>query len=486
MSSYIVELPLKTEKYQDDILEKRFEIAGNIYNALVNVTQKRYREMVKTRKYRSLVESLSGNAKKDRPIWKEINTMRREYGLTEYSFHKDVSDMQKHFKENIDSHTAQKIASALWKSYEKLFYGNGKKVHYKRYGEIQTLESKTNASGIKFRNNKIYWNKLIIPVVIDYSNPYEILALKDRVKYCRIKRRYIKGKYKYYVHLVLEGTPPQKVDTNTGEIKRDIGTGEVGLDIGTSTIAISGRTAVRILELADKVRVLENEKRKLLRKMDRSRRATNPDNFNDDGTIKKQGSKKVTWIKSNHYIKLQGRLREIYRKQADVRKYQHECLANEIISLGDIIYVEKMSFSGLKKRAEKTETNEKGKFKRKKRFGKSIGNKAPAMLLDIIDRKLNYYGKSLIEINTKEARASQFNHFEETYKKKKLTQRWNNFNGIKVQRDMYSAFLIMNISEDLKTFDLTKCNDRFEEFKRMHDLEAERLSGNRNLSSIAI
>ena len=108
------------------------------------------------------------------------------------------------------------------------------------------------------------------------------------------------------------------------------------------------------------------------------------------------------------------------------------------------------------------------------------------MLLKIINRKLNYFGEKLIEINTFEAKASQFNHFDKTYKKKSLSQRWNDFNGIKVQRDMYSAFLIMNISEDLKSFDIDKCNERFENFYRLHNLEVKRLIGQKNLSSIGI
>ncbi|MDY6141265.1 MAG: transposase, partial [Bacilli bacterium] len=156
------------------------------------------------------------------------------------------------------------------------------------------------------------------------------------------------------------------------------------------------------------------------------------------------------------------------------------------ISLGNKVYVEKMNFAGLQKRAKNTEKNDKGKFKKKKRFGKSLANKAPSMLLTIIDRKLGYYGEKLIEINTFDAKASQFNHFDGTYTKKPLSQRWNDFNGIKIQRDIYSAFLIMNINDDLKSFDIDKCNDRFENFHRLHDLEVERLMGKKNLRSIAI
>ena len=44
VANFIVEFPLKTEKYQEDILNKLFEIGREIYNSLVNVTQKRYKE----------------------------------------------------------------------------------------------------------------------------------------------------------------------------------------------------------------------------------------------------------------------------------------------------------------------------------------------------------------------------------------------------------------------------------------------------------
>lgn len=486
MANFVVQFPLKTEKYQEDILNKRFEIGRQIYNSLVNITQKRYKEMIKTKKYRNLLSSLTGNKKSDKEIWKQIHEIHKQYGMSEYSFHEDVKQMQYHFKKNIDSFTAQKIATDLWKSYDKLLYGNGKKVYYKKYGECNSLEGKSNRSGIRFKNDRIVWNGLEIPVIINYDNDYEYQAMQSKICYNRVIRKYVRNKYKYYVQIIFKEKPPAKVNRETGEIKHSIGSGDVGLDIGTRTVAISSQSDVKIVELADRVQNIENQKQKLQRKMDRSRRATNPDNYNEDGTIRKQGNKKVIWNKSNHYLKYQNELRELYRKQADIRKYQHECLANYIVSLGDKVYVEKMNFSGLQKRAKNTEKNETGKCKRRKRFGRSLANKAPSMLLTIINRKLEYYGEKLIEINTFEAKASQFNHFDGTYTKKSLSQRWNDFNGMKIQRDLYSAFLIMNMSEDLKNFDIEKCNRRFENFYRLHNLEVNRLTGRKNLSSIAI
>ena len=486
MANFIVQFPLRTEKYQEDILNKRFEIGRKIYNSLVTVSQKRYKEMIKTRKYRNLMSMLTGNKKSDKPILKQIDQIRKEYGLTEYSLHADVKEMQKHFKKNVDSFTAQKIATTLWKSYDKLFYENGKRVYYKKYGDMNSLEGKSNSTGIRLVDEHLIWNGLNIPVVIDWNNPYEYQAMQSEISYCRIIRKFVRNKYKFYVQVVFKGTPPTKFNKETGEIKHSLGEGDVGLDIGTSTIAISSNTDVKLLILTDKVQNIEDEKRRLSRKMERSRRAANPENYNEDGTIKKQGSKKVIWNKSNHYVKYQNQLKELYRKQADVRKYQHECLANYIVSVGRNIYIEQMNFAGLQKKAAKTEKNDSGKFKRKKRFGKSLANRAPAMLMTIINRKLACYELELIEINTFKAKASQFNHMTGEYHKKSLSQRWNDLNGINIQRDLYSAFLIMNISDDLESFDIEKCNDRFDNFKMLHDIEIQRLSSPATLSSMGI
>jgi len=473
MSRYCVTFPLITEKYQETILNKRFEISRQLYNAVLSKAYKRYKSMIETKKYRQLKEQINNaNEKEKKLLYKQLNEMYKQYRLNEYSLHKDIQEMQHHFSENIDSFTAQKIATRVWSAFEDLLFGDGKIVHFKKYGELDSLEGKSNKTGIRFKDGFLIWNGLKIPVKIDYNNPYEYQALKDEICYCRIKRRFIKGKYKYYLQIVFKGVPPMKINKD-GEVKRHIGNGTVGLDIGTQTIAIVSNVDVKLLELADRVNNIEKEKRRILRYMDRSRRANNPDNFNEDGTIKKG---KLKWVKSNRYIKAQNKLRELYRKQADVREYQHQLLSNYILSLGNKIKVEEMNFKGLQKRSKKTEKNDKGKFKRKKRFGKSLANKAPAKLLTILDNKLKYFGEKLIKVNTKEVKASQYNHLNCRYNKKKLSQRWNDLNGIKIQRDLYSAFLIQHVNDDLCNINQEECKRDFERFKILHDKEIERLN----------
>jgi hypothetical protein len=57
---------------------------------------------------------------------------------------------------------------------------------------------------------------------------------------------------------------------------------------------------------------------------------------------------------------------------------------------------------------------------------------------------------------------------------------------IKIQRDIYSSYLIKNVKQDLKTIDNEMCVQNFEKFLKMHNKEIDRLSVLKNLSSIGV
>jgi hypothetical protein len=473
-ASFILTLSLKTQPYQEDILAKRFEIARRIYNACLSELLKRYKKLNNDMEYKQVLEQPKSKERN-----KLLSTYQKQYGLSEYSMHDFVKPMQHHFKKNIDAFTAQKLATRAWFTFEKLMFGNAEKVYFKRYNEMDSVEGKSNSAGIRFVDNNLVWNGLIISTVIKKNDIYAQMALQNRIKFCRIQRRQIRGKVKYYLQLILEGIPPIKINKETGEIKQPRGVGIVGLDIGTQTIAICSNTNVKLLELAPEIENIDKQKRVLQRKLDRQRRANNPHKYNPDGTIKKNRDK---WIWSKNYLKTKMKLAELQRKISDKRKQSHEKLANFILSLGDIIKVETMNFKGLQTRTKETTINEKtGKYNKKKRYGKSLANKAPSMLLSIIDRKLKYQEKELIKIDTFKVKASQYNHFTDEYIKKDLSDRWNDFG---VQRDLYSAFLIMNVEND--KIDRNKCLEFFNQFKKLHDIEIERLKNTKTIASMGI
>ena len=75
-----------------------------------------------------------------------------------------------------------------------------------------------------------------------------------------------------------------------GSPRHKYGKGMIGADIGTQTVAYTSDTEVGLKNLSERgssIQTSERKERLLHRAMDRSRRATNPQNYNDDGTVKK-------------------------------------------------------------------------------------------------------------------------------------------------------------------------------------------------------
>lgn len=476
-------LPLKIEKWQADRLQKRLEIARQIYNTLLRFELKKLRQMETGEEYiqiQKLLKETDDKTERNK-LYRQLEKVRSEAGFSEYSFKSDVKAFYKHFQDNIGSSVAvHGIASQVWTAFDKFFYGNGKAVHFKKRGDLTSVKgySDSKRSGgteIMFRSTYIEWKGLKLSIKLDPNNNYENEMLQKRVKYCRIIKKPGRNKNHWYVQLSLEGKPAVKYHRQTGEPIYPLGHGNVGIDIGPQTIAYVSDTEVKLMELADQVNNIEREKRILARKLDRSRRATNPDNYAPDGTIKR--GVKLTRNKSKRYIKCQRQLANLMREQADIRKRQHNDLANHLLSLGDYFYIEDMAWPSLTRRATKTEVSEKtDKFKRKKRFGKSVGNKAPATFISLLNLKLKSRGlKGIINVPISVC-ASQYNHITDDYQKKKLSERWNCMpDGRKIQRDLYSAFLLQHMNETNDGFDKLALNRDYEHFVTLHDQRIKEL-----------
>ena len=462
MANYVLTLALKTELWQEHILEKRLNIARMIYNSCLSEILKRHRKMINSSEYKEI----SNLDKKEQS--KRYKELDKKYSISKFELNKYVKPMTQKFKKNIGSQMGQELAERAFATYEKFKYGKAKKVYFKSYGNFYSVREKGNITGLRFFKEDccISWLGLKIPVIIKNNDKYAQSCFLDKLLYCRLLKRVVNGKNKYDVQITFEGTPPKKHKVG--------GENEVGIDIGTSTIAIVSDNKVELKILAENIEINEKEKIRLQRKLDRQRRANNPNKYNKDGTINIENKEK--WKKSKSYVKTKLKLSNLQRKIAEKRKQSHNILANSILEIGTIVKVENMNFKALQRRSKKTEISEKtGKFKKKKRFGKSLSNRAPALLIEIINRKLEYIGKNIIKIDTFKVKASQLNHSTNEYEKKSLSKRWVEILGNKIQRDLYSAFLIKNVKENLEEVNIEKAQKEFKNFVKLHNEEIERI-----------
>ena len=118
----------------------------------------------------------------------------------------------------------------------------------------------------------------------------------------------IRGRLRVYVHITVEGKAISKRRKDNTP-RHSYGKGNVGCDIGTQTIAYTSNTEVGLENLAERgnsIQHVERQEALILRAMERSRRAMNPNNYNENGTVKK-GHKQ--WNFSKRYQKLRQDIR---------------------------------------------------------------------------------------------------------------------------------------------------------------------------------
>ncbi len=420
--SFVLELPLKTTPAQESTILIRLEAGRQLYNACLGEALKRFDLVRQSKEYQEIILHPKGKERTDG--FKRLNL---EYGFTEYALHDYVSRIRDSWIwEHINSHIAQKIATRAFSAAQKKAFGKAKNVRFKGKNQFDTLEGKNNQTGLIFRNNNtLYWSGLEIPCIIDETSEVITYGLNHEIKYCRIVRRKINSKNRFYVQLILEGIPHQKP-------KNKIGSEEIGLDVGPSTIAIVGDTKAELKQFCSELVPKQKKKRRLQRKMDRQRRVNNPQNYNENGTIKK-GKKK--WNRSNRYKKTSNEAAELDRELAAHRKSLHGKDINDIIALGTRINTEQIPYKAWQKN-----------------FGKSVQVRAPSIFMSRLKRKAENAGGYLIEFPTNTTKLSQICHICGNMVKKPLSQRWHICCGIEMQRDLYSAFLskcVVNGSLDI-------------------------------------
>lgn len=461
---FALTLRLMTTEDDELVLAKRFRIASHIYNVMVKEARKRIHKLKMDKDYQEIMNHLKKSKGKYRKGDKtRLRELNRLYGLSEYDFHFYIDKGQKQYDKNIDSQARQKIATNVWRAVQKVLYSNGHTIHFHKEKNLKSISGKSNVTGIRYREECLYWKGLVIPVRIRTKDKYARECLEHDICYCRIVRRWHKHKYRYYIQIVFKGIPPQKHNIDEDNT-------QVGIDIGPSTIAVVSSKGIILTEMASDVDLIDIEIKRFNRKMDRQRRMNNPDNYNSDGTIKRQTKTfRRHWKWSGQMKKTNHQIKHLYALRASKLRQSHFMLANKILKLGTDIYIEDMNIQGLAKRSKKTEISEKtGKYKRKKRFGKSISNHAPAMLITIVNNKLSYMEKEVCKVNTFDTRLSQLNHLTGEYEKHDLSDRWKIIGKDNVQRDLYSAFLLSHMATQ-KEVDINACFDDFNNFMIYHD-----------------
>ncbi|EFH89774.1 hypothetical protein [Ktedonobacter racemifer] len=446
--TFLLELPLQVDWSQERQVRAHLEAARCLYNALLAEAMKRLRCMRNDPAWNK-ARALPHSKKQERA--QAFSALRKKYHFSEYELHEYAKLARVSWiVDHIESTMAQTLATRAYQAVNRVCVGKAKRVRFRSKGRgIDSVEGKRNDVGMRFvldpnagDGGFLIWNKEVIPAIIDWRDPVVQHGMRHPIKYVRLVRRKAsspqaqgadKDSNRYYVQLVLEGHAFVKPKHEEG------GKDTIGLDIGPSTLALVPRRAkADLVTFCQELSPNASKKRRLQRKMERQRRANNPDNYDEKGRVKKG---RRTWKESKRYQASRRQHATTERRLAAHRKSLHGNLAHRIASVGNTITIEKTSFKGWQKQ-----------------YGRSIGLRAPGIFLAHLTRIVAKTGGTLHEVSAYQTRLSQYCQKSGQYHKKPRSERWHRCEcGLgPVQRDLYSAFLIAHLEPEQTTPSITQ------------------------------
>ena len=424
--SFVCEVPLRVGPVEERALQARLEAARALYNACLGEARTRWFLVKQSRAFHH-ARTLPTKTPERTEAFKAA---RRAQGFTEaalQAYAKECRHASRWIAEHLDAPVAQKLATRAFRAVMQVAVGRAKRVRFKGKHQLDTVEGKSNETGLVWRTDRVVWRGVTLPAYLlarAQSDPVLAHGLAAPVKYVRLVRRRIGEHTRFWVQLIGEGKPYQKPE-------HPLGDGTVGLDLGPSTFAVVSDTAARLdhfcAELDPQAAQIHREQRHL----DRQRRAKNPDNYLPDGRVKKGRKGRRHWRASQRQRKTQARLANRQRKLAAHRKSLHGRLAHQIVRQGSIFLLEKVSYRAWQRR-----------------YGRSIQRRASGTFVQILTRLAASAGGKVIQVPTRSTKLSQTCQCGKE-KKKPLSVRVHHCEqcGVQMQRDLYSAYLIRFVGE---------------------------------------
>lgn len=486
---HTVQLILRPTEYEKSVIDKRFHAVSHIHNVCVKHAKKLLIQLDHDKEYQSWRSEYCALSKqkdlskadhtRKLELSKQMSAHRQKIGLSKWALQSYIKVCGKRYSKLISSQQVQAEAANVWTGVEKCLFSKGKDIHFKKFMDFDTIGGKSNLNGARLDTDTmtVSWLGLELkcyPPKKVSNRDYVLESLDHKISYCTIKRMMFSNGWRHYLVVTLDGDAPCR--------EHKVKTGVMGIDPGVSTMAAVSDTTCILEELAPDADVYEKQIHKLEQHMDASKRISNPDNFNSDGTVKKRRDCNP-WVFSNSYEAARRKRKTLYRKKNAYILHSHRNLCNRLLENADSFIVEKMDYVALAKRSSKTERQDKptdvvqkdgtvktvNKFKRKKRFGRSMNRRSPSRFLSELKRKAESSGGTYAEVNTRTFKASQYNHVTDECVKVPLSQRFKLIGNDSVQRDLYSAFLIKNTDSAFEHPDRDKCIYEFESFVVVHN-----------------
>ena len=477
-SCHVLTLSIRTDAGAERRLERIFEtcrrfrnsLAGNAMHRLMRLMQDaEYREALD--RYRSIPKG-GERADERKAASARLDGIRSVYGLGSfYEFSKCVAPIRNGFfrTAELPSHIAQTIAKDVWSGVERILFGNGRNLSAKPADAFRSIRGKSNETAIRFDpvrmeavvcgtrlpvfgKDDAYVRRDLARIRASFASERSGGgALPGCIRYSTVRRMLVNDhgtvKWGYRLLVTVDGPAPER-ERRDGGCRATGGT--LAIDPSQSVMACcsSGGDAFFLL-LDGRNPVADAKSRETARRLDQSRRATNPERYRRDGTYDRESvnartGRRSDWNESRRYGDLRRQRRLCIQKESETLKCRRNEICNSLVRSYSAFRTEGMRYVALSARAKRTRFMEGGRIAPKGRFGNTIRRFAPSAFLATLKSKAEAAGRAYAEINPWTLRASQYDPTDGQCHRHGLSERvYRLSDGTAVQRDLMSALVIL-------------------------------------------
>src|SRR5579862_7661433 len=162
--SFVCEVPLRVHPHKEHTLLARLEAARQVYNACLGEARKRVRLVRESKAFQRARTLARGDPERTRLF----RVARAQHGFSDYALQAYAQQFgHSWLGEHLDSHVIQKLATRAYGAANRLLVGRAKRVRFKGRHQLDSVEGKTNATGIRWCTDHLEWLGLGLPARLD-------------------------------------------------------------------------------------------------------------------------------------------------------------------------------------------------------------------------------------------------------------------------------------------------------------------------------
>jgi len=437
---YVLTVPLVVDQREASIVDARLRARGKLRNATLGTLLGRVEQMRRDTRWRA-AQRLGGAARS-----KALGGLRHEYGLTSAGAYRIAFDHWQSsgwMTEMFGSRVALAVGSEVLTQVKNWMLGHTERPRHQPSGDMDVIWGNDNKASLRFKDAHVEFTSatkrksLRLELAREWRPGTRKWALHlegRRIVRVGVKREDVRGRTRYFALICLEGSPYRDPDYLVATRE-----GVVGLDVGPSLLAVVGEDNGVLLNRAPKAALAQRKARaarirRAQRAIDRSRRAMNPDCYDQQGRAIE--GKRPTKT-SERQRRKQGKLRKLARGERVNRRRDAVRVARDVMAIGTTVAFESNSYRSWQA----------------SRYGKRMGFTAPATLMERIAREATLAGGRAREFATSTTCAPSQHCLCGTKTKKTLQQRTHACEScglgrdVRLDRDLFSAYLARLVGE---------------------------------------